>query len=458
VKLVVLSACYSELQAQALTAHVACVVGMAGSIRDDATRYFAIGLYGGLGECESVATAFRQGLAAMRLKGIAQCSSTVHLLTSPDTDASKVYIVEAQNKRRRCSIVIKATLNEFDTEVIARVRDQLRLLSGDLTLEITDVREGSVILEIALSSEAAERLEELSERGELTHVLGFEVSSIRVREISAEVRSAVAHNDPDPDVDSSLVLRAGANLTGKDLRGSDLRAAQLTGARLARANLTDATLIRANLRSANLCGATLQGAQLDDADLHRANLIGANLAGANLTHVNLSRADLTGADLTGADLTAADLTHADFTAANLTLANLTNATLTGADLTLANLTNATLTGADLTHANLTNATLSHVKVARANVRHADVADVVPYGTNVSGADHSDTWDRGALVGLVEADRWTDDWPEGTVPESDQGRTIGWAPVPTAPPSTASTDSPPLPPADSPPSTSKKGAT
>jgi CHAT domain len=47
VKLVVLNACYSEAQADALLAHVACVVGMGSAIGDDAARNFAIGFYGG---------------------------------------------------------------------------------------------------------------------------------------------------------------------------------------------------------------------------------------------------------------------------------------------------------------------------------------------------------------------------------------------------------------------------
>jgi hypothetical protein len=70
VRLVVLSACYSDLQVEALLAHVDAVVGMRGPIGDDAARNFAIGFYGGLGERESVAAAFRQGCAAIRLEGL----------------------------------------------------------------------------------------------------------------------------------------------------------------------------------------------------------------------------------------------------------------------------------------------------------------------------------------------------------------------------------------------------
>lgn len=43
VKLVVLSACYTAPIAEALLVHVDCVVGMSGSIHDDAARSFAIG-------------------------------------------------------------------------------------------------------------------------------------------------------------------------------------------------------------------------------------------------------------------------------------------------------------------------------------------------------------------------------------------------------------------------------
>src|SRR6185436_5696020 len=58
VRLVVLSACYTEPIAEALVAHVDCVVGMSGSIHDNAARSFAVGFYGGLGEHESIAAAY----------------------------------------------------------------------------------------------------------------------------------------------------------------------------------------------------------------------------------------------------------------------------------------------------------------------------------------------------------------------------------------------------------------
>jgi hypothetical protein len=70
VRLVVLNTCYSASIADALLAHVDCVVGMSEAIHDDAARSFAIGFYGGLGEHESIAAAFKQGIAAIQLDGL----------------------------------------------------------------------------------------------------------------------------------------------------------------------------------------------------------------------------------------------------------------------------------------------------------------------------------------------------------------------------------------------------
>jgi hypothetical protein len=69
-QLVVLNACYSEAQAQALRAHVRCVVGMTAKIGDDAARAFSRGFYGGLVHGASVASAYQQGRTAIALEGL----------------------------------------------------------------------------------------------------------------------------------------------------------------------------------------------------------------------------------------------------------------------------------------------------------------------------------------------------------------------------------------------------
>jgi hypothetical protein len=91
VKLVVLSACYSEPQAAALLGLVDCVVGIRGSIRDDAARSFAIGFYGGLGDRESVAAAYKQGCAAIRLQGLPD-AGLPQLETRRGVDAARLIL------------------------------------------------------------------------------------------------------------------------------------------------------------------------------------------------------------------------------------------------------------------------------------------------------------------------------------------------------------------------------
>lgn len=64
-RVVVLNACYSTEQAEALRATVDCVVGMAGAIGDDAARAFAIRFYGALGNRRSIGNAVEHGIAAL---------------------------------------------------------------------------------------------------------------------------------------------------------------------------------------------------------------------------------------------------------------------------------------------------------------------------------------------------------------------------------------------------------
>jgi hypothetical protein len=92
-KLVVLNACYSELLANALLAHVGCVVGVGGSIQDDAARRFSIGFYGGLGERQSIAAAYKQGCAAISLDGLSN-GERPQLKARADIDADQVILAD----------------------------------------------------------------------------------------------------------------------------------------------------------------------------------------------------------------------------------------------------------------------------------------------------------------------------------------------------------------------------
>jgi len=88
-KLVVLNACFSEAVADALRSSVDCVVGMRGSIGDDAARAFSIGFYRALGYGRSIGNAVAQanaGVAALRLPDHAMPIC----MTRDDLDANKM--------------------------------------------------------------------------------------------------------------------------------------------------------------------------------------------------------------------------------------------------------------------------------------------------------------------------------------------------------------------------------
>jgi CHAT domain len=68
VRVVVLNACYSAVQAEVLGAEIDCVIGMDGAISDDAARAFSIRFYGALGSGRSIANAVAQGIATLAAK------------------------------------------------------------------------------------------------------------------------------------------------------------------------------------------------------------------------------------------------------------------------------------------------------------------------------------------------------------------------------------------------------
>jgi hypothetical protein len=70
VRCVVLSACYSSVQAKAIARHIDYVVGMSAEIGDAAAIAFAIGFYQGLGSGRSVEDAYKLGCVQIGLKGI----------------------------------------------------------------------------------------------------------------------------------------------------------------------------------------------------------------------------------------------------------------------------------------------------------------------------------------------------------------------------------------------------
>ncbi len=72
VECLVLNACYSEQQAQAIAQHIPYVIGMSEAIGDRAAIEFAIGFYDALGAGESVTRAYKLGCIAIQMADITE--------------------------------------------------------------------------------------------------------------------------------------------------------------------------------------------------------------------------------------------------------------------------------------------------------------------------------------------------------------------------------------------------
>ena len=72
VECVLLNACYSEVQADAIAQHVPYVIGMNQDVGDKAALEFAVGFYDALGAGLSIERAYKEGCKGIRMAGIAE--------------------------------------------------------------------------------------------------------------------------------------------------------------------------------------------------------------------------------------------------------------------------------------------------------------------------------------------------------------------------------------------------
>jgi len=93
VVVVVLNACYSKPQAEAIASVVPCAIGMKDSISDDAAVIFAASFYRALAFGFSVHKAFLQGITALKLEGSSE-TDTPGLFTRADINAAEVFVIQ----------------------------------------------------------------------------------------------------------------------------------------------------------------------------------------------------------------------------------------------------------------------------------------------------------------------------------------------------------------------------
>ncbi|MCC5636035.1 AAA-like domain-containing protein [Nostoc sp. CHAB 5844] len=119
VECVLLNACYSEVQAEAIFQHIDCVVGMSQAIGDRAANDFAVGFYDGLGAGRPLEEAFKFGCNAINLEGIPEYATP--RLKQRSSSAQKV----SPTQPRRIFISYKRN-TEVDEKVAMQVFQALK--------------------------------------------------------------------------------------------------------------------------------------------------------------------------------------------------------------------------------------------------------------------------------------------------------------------------------------------
>jgi hypothetical protein len=92
IRLVVLNACFSKPQAEAISELIDCTIGMNKQIGDEAAIAFAASFYRAIGFGRSVQDAFDQAKTALLLEGIPE-EKTPELLARSGVNASEVFLV-----------------------------------------------------------------------------------------------------------------------------------------------------------------------------------------------------------------------------------------------------------------------------------------------------------------------------------------------------------------------------
>lgn len=218
VECVVLNACYSGIQADAITQHIPYVVGMSQEIDDRAAIEFAVAFYSALGAGQSVDFAYKLGCAAIELAGIAESAIPVlkkkaSVLLSPKLDLRlrlqelenyNALVVDAAEKFRIQQLIksVKRDIISLDENISFDARkltlrlvldgafdgtaeqkaqaivEHLRQLSGDASLTLKKVEPGSIVLILEGTEEGLKIIQSLFTTGQLKEVMGLPIKAV----------------------------------------------------------------------------------------------------------------------------------------------------------------------------------------------------------------------------------------------------------------------------------------
>lgn len=121
VRCVILNACYSSTQAEAIANHIPFVIGMNRAIGDEAAIAFAVGFYKALGAGRSFEEAYKFGCVELKLEGIPEDLTPV-LHTKEQLCSEDKLIDISQSFQENSSSTVTFTLVYTETGVECRVK------------------------------------------------------------------------------------------------------------------------------------------------------------------------------------------------------------------------------------------------------------------------------------------------------------------------------------------------
>jgi hypothetical protein len=98
IKLVILNACYAEIQARSIASVIDCVIGMSAAITDEGASIFAASFYRAIGFGRSIKAAFDQGVTALLLANSSD-TEMPQLLTRSGIDPDTVVLIKTNAPR-----------------------------------------------------------------------------------------------------------------------------------------------------------------------------------------------------------------------------------------------------------------------------------------------------------------------------------------------------------------------
>lgn len=140
IRVVFLNACYSQIQAEAITSSIDCAIGMSHSIGDEAAIIFAAAFYRAIGFNRTLQAAFEQGKVALQLAGIPE-HTTPHLRAKIGVDPAQIRIIPpieeiSVNTRKTSLKLVQDSLLYGDYRSAYREIDRLlKTVSNDLSSE-----------------------------------------------------------------------------------------------------------------------------------------------------------------------------------------------------------------------------------------------------------------------------------------------------------------------------------